>query len=73
MKPLHLLIGFVAFGLLSGCAHEQTKPVSNNASQPEYQVAGRQAAPFVVVASTNGALSYQWQFDGANSIDATNR
>ena len=67
MKTLNMLIGLLACGLLSGCAHDQPKPASSSVGQPEYQTAGGQNVALTVVAPTNGTplLGYQWQFNGA--------
>ena len=62
MKTLHLLIGLLTCGLLSGCAHDQSKPVSSNVSQPEHQVVVGQSASFVVTNTGTAPLTYQWHF-----------
>jgi hypothetical protein len=72
MKTPYILIGLLTCGLLSGCAHDQSKPTSSNVSQSNnVTVIGQSGASFVV-ASTNGApLSYQWQVNGTNISGVT--
>ena len=70
MKTPNILIGLLAYGLLSGCAHDQPKPASSSVGQPGTPVVLGQTATFSVTASTNGTppLAYQWYFNGTNNI-----
>jgi hypothetical protein len=71
MKKLHALVGLTICGCLIGCAHDQ--PAGDGATKPAKVAVVSQPAAFSVMASTNGSLFYQWQFNGTNVGGVTNR
>lgn len=71
MKAPNIVIGLIACGFLSGCAHDQTKSTDG---EPVNGTVGSPTPAFSVSAASNGApFYYQWHMNGTNIGGTTNQ
>ena len=68
MKMWQSLIGLVACCVLSGCAQNHSKAVSETVIQPNKSAAAAQPAASIAAITNNFPLSYQWYIDGTNVV-----
>jgi len=68
LKMWQLFIGLAACCIVSGCAQNHSKAVSQTVIQPNNSVMAGQPAANIAATTNNVRLSYQWYIDGTNVV-----